>query len=100
MNEETIIKALEVCPTSRCSICPLRKRVDCRDLLVREALKIIRSKMDELNQATEQLTAAECKIGNLRETMVAVVEQHKIIVKDLMEQMNNTSNRTEEEYEP
>lgn len=77
MSEETIIKALEICPTSSCARCPLRKRVDCRNFLLKEALKLIRSKAEELNQAIEQQKAAERNaINTLNE------------IKELMEQAN------------
>ena len=94
MNEETIIKALEICPTSSCARCPFRKRVDCRTLLMKEALKLIQSKAEELNQAMEQLTAAERKMKSLKAEMDVMAEQHKIIVKDLMEQINSNDHYT------
>ena len=94
MNEETIIKALEICPTSSCARCPLRKRVDCRNFLLRETLKLIRSKAEQLEQTMEQLTAAERRIDSLRVTMAAVVKQHKIIVNDQMEQINSNDHYT------
>lgn len=88
MNEQTIIKALEICPTSSCARCPLRKRVDCRNFLLKEALKLIRSKAEELNQAMEQLTAAERKIKDLNETMSVMIEQHKLSIRDLTDFIN------------
>lgn len=103
MTEQEIMKAMHVCITSGCVGCPLSRRTRCQKILMKEAFNLIKSKnmkleqtefdlmitRDDLGDTREQLNDAECKIANLKETMAALVDSHKSIVKDLMEERDS-----------
>ena len=49
MNEDDIIKALEICGGYRCVGCPMERRINCRGILAKETLKLMKSQKTELD---------------------------------------------------
>lgn len=93
ISEKEILTALKACASaasvSGCRDCPLRCRVNCRDRLAKLALDLIEQKEELLKAFEHELGLKNDEVKRLRETMAAIVEQHRIIIKDLMDQMNH-----------
>lgn len=58
MTEDDIMKALETCGGYTCNGCPMGRRRNCREILAKETLQMMRSWKTELDMLREKTSGA------------------------------------------